>query len=332
MPTKTLKNLVWQVVLFLALGLILVAGSARAVTVEVENDDEDVAPTPMVAAPKAPAKPAPAPVMKGKPKATLNSIPKTQPIAQQPPIPKAESTQTTTPSGKKVRINDKIGFYYFVKAGYAVSDEEKVRSVGRVIGSMERRTSFSMPDQTYIEISPEKTEVKPGDLFVVFQFPQSLSEANSGFAGYWCQNLAVVKVLKVEKRSCLVEIKESFYPFKIGDQVKPYDEEIERWKQAQIKKSLPDHPVDGFVISPEPGRDHLSQNDFVILTVGSRKGVVEGQVFQLREKWDRGIFDPALNKPIGSVEVFYAGPDSSMALIQYSHIDIQNGYEAYYEP
>ena len=79
-------------------------------------------------------------------------------------------------------------------------------------------------------------------------------------------------------------------------------------------------------------RHYWTTSDFIILTAGSKKGVVEGQKFELRKFENRADKTESLHVPVGKVEVFYAGPNYSLARILTSHIPVEAGFEAFYDP
>ncbi len=298
----------------------LIPNFSKAVTVEVEEDEEDVAAVPTVVSPE------------NKPKTeqvknTLRSQASVQTVVPQ------NSTAPGTESLKpRVRINDKIGFYYFVRAGFVTRSQVQPHFIGKVVGNFDNQTQFSTPHKTYIELASSKTEVKPGDLLVVFRNDEPLKESGNDLSGFWVQNLAIVKVLEVEKKRCQLEVLQSFYPFEVGDKVRFYDDEIQRWKQAQIKKNLPDHPVKCFVVGGGLNQTKFNQAEWIILSGGSGKGIVEGQKFQLREYKETGLFQPVLQTPQGVAQVFYAGEGFSIAQILFNHIPIEKGFEAVYQP
>src|SRR5579863_8923060 len=253
----------WKTTLFVSMLMMsLFPIHSKAVTVEVEEDEEDVAATP-----------AAVPVAS---KAKMESV-ATKPQAAVPP-PSSSAAQEPPPQAgtlkARVRINDKIGFYYFVRAGFVSRNEAQPHFIGKVAGSFDTQIAFSTPKKTYIELASSQTEVKAGDMMVVFRNVQTLDEPHSGLSGYWVQNLAIVKVLEVDKKRCLVEVVESFSPFVEGDKARFYDDEIQRWKQAQIKKNLPDHPIKCFVTGGGFNQFKYNQTDWIILSAGSGKGVV----------------------------------------------------------
>ncbi len=242
----------------------------------------------------------------------------------------APSAGMTENKPAKVRISEKVGFYYFMKSGFVLSDDLKVPMVGKVLKSERGSDWYDTGSKTHVELAPHQRDVKTGDLLVVYRTDHRVEEAHSGFSGWWIRNLAVVKVLEVDKRSCEVEVKKSFYPFVAGDKVRLYEDEISRWKQAQIKKPLPDHSVSCFVVTAESNEVLASQADSVVLTAGSKKGVVEGQRFQLKDTIFHNSQPVRVNQ--GIAQVFYVGANSSMAQILYSHGPVKTGFEAAYLP
>jgi hypothetical protein len=74
------------------------------------------------------------------------------------------------------------------------------------------------------------------------------------------------------------------------------------------------------------------QNDWVVLTAGQKEGLVEGQLLKLREYDSTGFLSEPVHQPVGDVQVFYAGPEYSMAQILRCSEPITNGFEAWYQP
>jgi hypothetical protein len=234
-------------------------------------------------------------------------------------------------TSSKVRINRNIGFYYLLRAGYVVSDGSEIPSLGEVIET-NGDTLYSTSEKLFIRLISVKTEVKPGDLWVIYRTVDRVWEPKSKFSGFWVNNLAVVKVLEVQKQRCQAEVKKCFGFVKNGDKVKLYDGEIQRWKDAHLKKPLPTQPIQCRVAGGDSSRDHMSETDFVILTAGSKKGVVEGQVFELRSTQKTGFLEKPIQTLRGKAQVFFVGPDYAMARILKSNIPIQKGFEAVYQP
>ena len=282
--------------------IFVLAGATRVGSVTVEVDDDDAAPG---------STPAPS-------------------VSQPAKNPSEALSEEAENKAARVRISQKIGFYYFLKAGFTVLDDSRVSSVGRVLGAGREKKLFITSDKTFVELTSGQEGIKIGDLLVVYRMMNKVEEARSGFSGYWIRNLAVVKVLEVEKGHCLVETKQSFYSYKAGDKVRLYEDEIKRWKQAQVKKVLPDHPVKCFVAMADGSVKSASQTEFIVLTAGSKKGVVEGQQFQIKD--DIFLGGETVHESRGVAQVFYAGADCSMAQIVYSQDPIKTGLEAFYQP
>jgi hypothetical protein len=114
--------------------------------------------------------------------------------------------------------------------------------------------------------------------------------------------------------------------------VKLYDAEIQRWKDAHAKKTLPTHPIQCVVAGGGPEREQLTETDYVILSAGSKKGVVEGLVFELRSTQETGFMEQSIKTLRGKAQVFYVGEDYAMARIINSNAPIHKGFEAVYKP
>ncbi len=318
----------WLVFYFIGLITLSWGSCGFAKTIEVEEDSESLSasPTPVAVSPAQKTQ-----------KTTAKSITtKTKPVLNN------NDTLEASPSGSltaRVRAGDNISFYYFTKAGFVANQPSQIPSIGKIVGDLsENETSgsgdisYSMAKKPYVEIS-SKVELKKGDLLVVYQFgPDKLNEPRSNFTGFLVENNAIVKVSSAQKKYCEIEIVKSFTPFHAGDHVKYYSDELQRWRKAQTKKSMPNKEVRCFVAGGDPQKSGYSQTDFIVLTAGSNNGVVEGQTFQICQPVRNSGISDELHVPRGMARVFYAGPNYSMAQILSSHEAIQKGFEAIYRP
>jgi hypothetical protein len=183
-----------------------------------------------------------------------------------------------------------------------------------------------------MEVDSDQYPVKKGDLFIVYRCEKEVQEPHGGFLGFQVENLALVEVVEVQKTRHLVVVKKSFKPFLPGDHVIPYESEVRRWKQAQVKKQLPSHPVLAYVAGLDSPKTEYGSPDAILITAGSKKGVVEGQKFNLFSVRE-GEFDKEdLGIPVGTARVLYAGPDCAVANILSSSAPIQTGFKAEYRP
>jgi hypothetical protein len=324
----------WIKALSLA-AVFLAPFSLHATTIEVESDDELIqgSPTPSAPAPMPPKQVPPAP---SKPSGNAPAVPTPPmppavvPASQQAPAnPPAQASVTT----KRVRISDNVGFYYFVKASY-VADPDNVPNLGYVIGSSDIDMAYSMPKHSFIEAASDKVKFSAGDLLVVYRTAQPVSDDRLGSLGYQVQNLAIVRVIETQTNRYLVETVKSFDSFQDGDKVESYDTEIQRWKQAQIKKPLPAQPVTCFVLGGwgQAGQLEYNQEDYIYLSAGTKEGVVEGQSFRIWKVTETGLMEEALRTPVGEAQVIYAGPDVSTAKILKNSQSIERNFEADYKP
>jgi len=321
----------WLKTLSLAVTL-LAAASLKAATIEVEKEDEeiDAAPTvtavpsnPAPQAPAAPTAPTPAP---GKPSVGTQPTP----VSVVHPVVAAPAAPPT----RRVRVSDNVGFYYFVKAGYVTADPDKLPSIGDVVGSADNNMSYSMAKRTFIELASNKVKPAVGDLLVIYRTDQPVEESHAGSLGTEVANLAIVRVIETQDLRDLVEVVKSFSSFVAGDKVEDYDNEIQRWKQAQIKKPLPAQPLTCYVAGgvQESIQKSFNQLDYIYLTAGTKQGVVEGQNFRLFKVTETGVMEEALRTPVGEAQVIYAGPDASTARILKNSEPVAKGFTAEYKP
>lgn len=310
---------------------LLAAVSLKAATIEVEKEDEeiDAAPTATaVPSNSAPSKPASATQA-----ASAPATAKSAPVTQTAPVPAANPNPAAPLATRRVRVSDNVGFYYFVKAGF-VADPDKLPAIGHVVGSADTNISYSMAKRTFIEMDSDKNKPAVGDLLVIYRTDQPVEESHAGSLGYEVENLAIVRVVETQDHRDLVEVVKSFSPFVAGDKVEDYDNEIQRWKEAQIKKPLPAQPTTCYVAGgkEESLQKAFNQLDYIYLTAGTKQGVVEGQTFRLYKVTETGVMEEALRMPAGEVQVIFAGPDASTARILNNSEPIAKGFTAEYKP
>lgn len=314
-----------------------------AATIEVENDDDSAVSSPTVQ----PSTDGGAGIEIENP--TPTETRSVQPLLTSTPISLGKMTESTpTPtvtvqvpqkmekemsanSKERVRISDKVNFFNFVQAGYLASDPGQVPSIGTIVktGAIE---NYTLAQKPAMEVDSDSYQVKNGDLFFVCRCEKAVQEPHTGFLGYQVENLALVEVIEAQKTRHLLEVKKSFKPFLPGDHLVPYETEVKRWKQAQLKKPLPDHPVLAFVAGFDSPRTQYIATDIVLIAAGSKKGVVEGQKFQFFRVRQGEFEKEDLDLPIGSAKILYCGPDYSIARILTCSEPIETGFQAVYRP
>ena len=254
-------------------------------------------------------------------------------IKEKTGTPREDAVKPRMKSGEaRVRVGDEVGFYAFVSAGFAVGDPGVIHPIGRVVSGPDVSTEFAYPNQTYIEITDEREVVGPGDWLVVCRAKASLSADPVGMKGYQVENLAVIRVLEVQKKRCLVQVKDSFRIFHPGDWAVPYDRELRRWKKARTMKPLPDHPIRCYVLGSGAGKSDYEQTDTIFLSAGEKQGIVEGQTFQLRDYQGGNLLEEGSHVPVGTARVIYSGPEVSTARILRNNRPVHEGFEAEYRP
>ena|GEM_PF-3397275 len=229
-----------------------------------------------------------------------------------------------------VNRND-VNFNYFLTSGYAANDITGIPSVGKVSGTPELDGSLSTAKTLYVAVPNDKIKLEPGEKLIVFGDGGPLQEINSGFKKRFIKNLAILKVREGEGRRYLADVLTSYDFIPLSSPVKLYSGEKEIWDKAQVAKEFPTHSVKCFVAGGERGRDNWNQTDYVILTAGTKQGVVEGLIFQLWEiPWDKKVKLDGTAR--GFAKVFYAGSSYSLARIQEGSDSIFSGFEAIYNP
>lgn len=233
---------------------------------------------------------------------------------------------------RKDGVNENgVNFNIFLTSGYAANDISGIPSVGKVSGTTELDGSLSTAKTLYVDVPSGKIKLEPGEKLIVFGDGGPLREKNSGFNKRFIKNLAILKVREAEGKRYLADVLTSYDDIPLGSPVKLYSGEKQIWDKAQVAKEFPTHSITCYVVGGERGRDYWLQTDYVILTAGTKQGVVEGLNFQLREiLWDKNVKSVGVAR--GSAKVFYAGSSYSIARIQMGSGAIYNGFEAIYNP
>jgi hypothetical protein len=227
---------------------------------------------------------------------------------------------------------DRVNFSYFLTSGYAANDIRNIPNVGKVEGTPELDGSLSVAKSVYVTISDDTVQVKLGSKLIVFGDGGSLTVKKAGFYKQFIKNLAILRVREqLGKRRYLADVITSYDFIPAGAPVKLYDGEKALWEKAQISKPMPDHSIKCYVAGGERGRDAWNQYDYIILTNGTKQGVVEGLYFQLFEP-TYGPDNHKEQEPRGWAKVFYAGANYSLARIKTGSDSIQSGFEAISKP
>jgi hypothetical protein len=308
----SIERKVWPFVLAAAILLVGRAPAPLANVISIEDEDSVV----------------PTPTPRSKPTKVPTPPPSAKPEAQAPSKP--EGTAPASLKGDRgAKMSATLGFHYFVKSGFLVKDPGGVPSVGTV-RNFKGQISFSTPKRCRLEPS-EGSAFQVGDRFMVFHVGKAVQEEESGYSGFWVQNLAVVKVIESDEEGTFGEVVKTYAPFKDGDLLKPFNEEMDRWNQASTRKELPSQEIHCRVAGGEGVLKDLVQPGFVILTAGAEQGVVEGMVLEVRQPV-AALDGAGKTTPCGKVRVFYAGEDHSLAQILNSPDPIRKGFEAIFRP
>jgi hypothetical protein len=243
-----------------------------------------------------------------------------------------EEGASVLPKSKRVRTSQNFSFYSFLSAGFVINDAESRDVLGKVYAFEGDPSMFSKPMEAHVKlVKPARSKV--GDLLTIYRlYEHSLDTPESDFQGSWAEIEAVVQIEDMDKDVAQVKILEGFKTFSKGDMARDYGSDVKRWKKAQIKKNLPMTEVECYVAGGDPLYSFYKSEDTIVLTAGSRKGIVEGMLFELDQKTDRGLAGPPLYNTFGSAEVFFSGNSYSLARVVQCRDKIQKGFVARYRP
>jgi hypothetical protein len=230
-----------------------------------------------------------------------------------------------------VNKND-VNFSYFLTSGYAANDISSIPSVGKVSGTPEIDGSLSTAKTIYVEVPNEKMKLEPGEKLIVFGDGGPLVEKNSGFNKRFIKNLAILRVREGNGKHYLADVVTSYDDIPLDSPVKLLSGEKAVWEKSQVAKEFPTKTIKCYVAGGERGRDNWNQTDYIILTAGTKQGVVEGLTFRLWEvpSWNQNVKLAGVSR--GFAKVFYVGASYSLARIEPNSDSIFNGFEAIYNP
>ncbi len=322
----------------IALCLMLAAfpqGSVSAKTIEIEENVQNPTTAPASSAPLTLA-----PVTTSSTSAVVHETAPlaTAPVSSPETVIAASATGSSNvengdlPQSPKVRAPQDLSFYSFLMSGFVVQDGERVEALGKVAVPSDGSLGYAPPQKAQVLLA-DTSKCKVGDIWTVYHLEENiLDEPELNFQGSLGDIRAVIQVEEITKNFATVNIIQSFRPFEPEDQVRDYALDVKRWKRAQTKKPLPSAEIRCFVAGGSRIKDSYDQLDTVILTAGTRKGLVEGMKFDLDQKTDEGAMGGVRFNKIGTAEVFYCGTTYSLARILQSQDGIQKGFTAIYRP
>ena len=302
----------------------------RAKTIEVEVGGVDsssvtAASSPLTLAPPENLAPPSTPTA-GTPATSSETVIQTQDLSS------PENLSVGSSKNRRIRAPQNLSFYNFLSAGFVVSDSDPVEPLGKVFASSDDPESFTPPEKDHVALdNPAKSKV--GDLWTIYRLKGGcLDDPDLSFQGSLADVLAVVQVEEIVKNYARVKIIQGFSSFTAGDLVRDYAQDVKRWKRAQTKKNLPLAEIRCMVAGGPVIKILYQQMDMIVLTAGTRRGVVEGMTFELDEQAERVTEGAPLLRQIGSAEVFYSGNTYCLACVTQSHDGIQKGFTAIYRP
>lgn len=234
---------------------------------------------------------------------------------------------------KSVSVSRRTGFDFMLRAGSVARKKSLVQRLGRVIGSPQAgEVSYSVPKSVYVKLR-KGASAEPGDRWVFLRFGAPLRDPiSSKYLGVQVLHLAVGTVKEVQGDRCLVRLTQSFNPVQVGDEVKSYEDELDRWRAARQPSKLPNREILCHVSGGDPDQTLYQMNDYVVLSAGSDEGVVPGQTFQLRQRDQEPAWKGAAEDTIGKVRVVSVDTRSSIGKIVMCARPITRGIRAHYRP
>jgi len=241
------------------------------------------------------------------------------------------SKSTMTFLKKKVGLSSDW-FPFIMTAGYLRAPKTHVAKLGTIVATLKDQVDIiGFSSQVVVKLS-RRTDLKAGDELVVYRVLDPYSDPETGrFLGDFIKNLGLLRITEVDGQLIHATVIGAWFPFYAGESVKPYEDELDRWKQSRRKHPLPAEPIQCSVAGPVPGTDRILTNEVAILSAGEDQGVVAGMNFQLRKPVEATVTQKTWMK-VGSATVFYVGPGYSLAKVIWGLEPILNGYRAVYQP
>jgi len=266
--------------------------------------------------------------------ATATYTPTVETVVQQT-TPTSDETSAVGKSrnvipGKRVGLSPEW-FDFLIQAGYLVRSSSDIPKFG-TIAETAHPDEYLMVGMHLVVSQSSKETVKVGDRLMVYRVLDGyVAPETKKSLGRFVKNLGILVVTRTGSNFVQADVVSVFAPFMINESVKPFEDELDRWKQSRRRKPLPADPIDCAVAGLPSGLERALMNDTVILSAGEDQGVVAGMDFEIQKPVEASVGKKVWVKT-GKARVFFVGGKYSMAKIVWNRDLILCGFRAQYQP
>jgi hypothetical protein len=202
---------------------------------------------------------------------------------------------------------------------------QELRGAGAVLGSHEQSYWVSQERRTIVSLGEGQVHV--GDRYTIFRTRRRVRHPETGRElGFFVQNLGTAEITEIHPESSFVKVLSSYSEIEPGDRLIPYEAE-----QEEFPVSPTELAYKGMVVAKQPYRLWAGEGDVVLIDRGSFDGVTVGNELEVFRA-GREVLDPVSGSHVlvpddivGKMFVLKVGPNTSLALIRFSKMEIQVG-------
>ena len=166
-----------------------------------------------------------------------------------------------------------------------------------------------------------------GDRYTIFRTRRRIQHPHTGEnLGFFVQNLGIAEVTEVHPESSYVKVLSSYSEIEPGDRLVPF-----KGEDSDFTVTPTELAYTGVIVAKQPYRQWAGEGDLVLIDRGSFDGVQVGNELELYRA-GREVPDPLTGSKLlvpddvlGRMFVLKVGPQTSMALVRRSKMQIQVG-------
>ncbi len=202
---------------------------------------------------------------------------------------------------------------------------KELSGAGAVLGSHEDNYWTSQERRTIVSLGEGQVHV--GDRYTIFRMRRRVRHPETAQdLGVFVQHLGTAEITEIHPESSYVKVLSAYGEIEPGDRLLPYEELPTRFAVTPTELAY-----NGLIVAKQPYRLYAGEGDLVLIDRGSFDGVTVGNELEIYRS-GREVNDPVTNMKtlvpddiLGKMFVLKVGPNTSMALIRTSKMQIRVG-------
>jgi hypothetical protein len=202
---------------------------------------------------------------------------------------------------------------------------KELSGAGAVLGSHDHNYWTSQERRTIVSLGEGQVHV--GDRYTIFRMRRRVRHPETAQdLGVFVQHLGTAEITEIHPESSYVKVLASYGEIEPGDRLLPFEE-----LPTQFAVTPTELAYNGMIVAKQPYRLYAGESDLVLIDRGSFDGVTVGNELEIYRS-GREVNDPVSNSKtlvpddiLGKMFVLKVGPNTSMALIRNSKMEIRVG-------